>query len=124
MDKRAVLVADDEELVRHFLTLSLTKLGFRVLTAESPGAAIDLASSQVELAIIGVKMPALAGLETVAALQKMRPGLPIIISSGEDETDLKVLAASIGATDYLIKPYRYEELAEKVVGALSTEIMI
>lgn len=121
MNKRTILVADSEDLVRHFLTLSLAKLGFRVLVAENRTAASD--SRQADLAIIDVRMPLLTGLETVAAIRKLNPTLPIIISSGENETDLQVLAASIGAADFLVKPYRYEDLVEKVAVALSTKVM-
>ncbi len=120
MAKRAVLVADDEEIIRDLLSKILGRLGFESIVAESGREAVDACrkhAEKIDLAIIDLIMPGLSGVETIRELKNVKPGLKVILSSGETEMgDDKLRAMS--ADGYLTKPYRIDQLQDAVEAVL------
>jgi CheY-like chemotaxis protein len=81
-----ILIADDEQAIRELLTAELSSAGFRVLSASNGAEAVALFrehAKEVQLFITDSSMPVLGGSEAVAALRKMNPELPIILTSGD-----------------------------------------
>ena len=88
--------------------------GYVVLRAYDGLEALDmLASNQVQLLIMDVMMPRLDGLSAVMKIREKR-NLPIIVLSAKSEDSDKVLGLSMGADDYVTKPYNPQELAARV----------
>jgi len=115
MQNRSILVVDDEEMIRKFLSVALTKLGHVVLTAEDGEAAVALCSRSdetIDLALVDLVMPGLSGPETIVRMHQHRPELPAILSSGGTEGDIARICKESGAVGYLVKPYRVNQLAE------------
>ena len=106
-----VLIVDDEPSVRTVLTSRLEAAGFKVLTAVSGDAALDLMNEQpatvVDLVILDITMPGLSGIETHAKLRAMFPELPVLLSSGYPEEALATIESGEPSLDAFIqKPYR------------------
>ena len=106
-----VLVGDDEPSVRSVLTSRLEAAGFKVLTAVSGDAALDLMNKQaaavVDLVILDITMPGLSGIETHTKLRAMFPELPVLLSSGYPEEALATIESGEPSLDAFIqKPYR------------------
>lgn len=121
MTGKSILIVDDEEMIRNFLSLALTKLGYAVLMARNGEDAVKLCSeenTQIDLALVDLVMPGLSGPETVGRLHRLRPELPAVLSSGGTEGDIAKICKESGAVGYLIKPYRINQLAEIVGTAL------
>ncbi len=113
MNETILVVDDDREIVKA-ISILLEKEGYRVLKAYDGLEALDiLASSQVRLLIIDVMMPRLDGLSAVMRIREKR-NLPIIVLSAKSEDSDKVLGLSMGADDYVTKPYNPQELAARV----------
>jgi CheY-like chemotaxis protein len=124
MQKKSILVVDDEEMIRNFLGIALNKLGHIVHAAENGEAAVKLCSqpgTDIDLALVDLVMPGMSGPETIAQLHQHRPNLPAVLSSGGTEGDIARICKEAGAVAYLIKPYRVNQLAEVIAAALEKE---
>lgn len=114
------LVVDDEDRVRSVAKQMLEMLGLTVLSAADGEEALDLYkenANSVSLVILDVSMPRMSGEETFRALRKLNDSLPVILSSGYNEQDAVRRFGAHGAAGFLQKPYRYEQLAKKVLQA-------
>lgn len=109
-----ILVVDDNREIVKAIAILLEKEGYVVLRAYDGLEALDmLASNQVQLLIMDVMMPRLDGLSAVMKIREKR-NLPIIVLSAKSEDSDKVLGLSMGADDYVTKPYNPQELAARV----------
>ncbi|MFN7144233.1 MAG: response regulator, partial [Myxococcota bacterium] len=112
-----VLVADDEDIVRTLFAEHLRSIGFDVLLAADGAEAVDLLRAdpaRVTLVVLDRTMPRLSGEATFRELRRLRPDLPVILSSGnEDEAATRALFAE-GLSATLKKPYRRHDLVRTV----------
>ena len=109
-----VLVVDDDREIVKAIALILEKEGYRVLKAYDGMEALKLVAEQpVRLIIMDVMMPKLDGLSAVMKIRERR-NLPIIVLSAKSEDTDKVLGLSMGADDYVAKPFNPQELAARV----------
>src|SRR5687768_16605678 len=112
-----ILVIDDEEPNRALLTRRLTRQGHEVLTADSGEAGIALAASRaVDVILLDVMMPGLNGYDVLARL-KQEPGLreiPVLMITAVDGSASVTRCITLGADDYLAKPFDPVVLAARV----------
>ncbi|MEM7352901.1 MAG: ATP-binding protein [Acidobacteriota bacterium] len=116
-----ILLVDDEEPVRFVAQASLEKAGFRVLTAEDGHRALDVFEQHrdtIVLVLLDSRMPNLSGIETFRELRRRRPGLRVILYSGD--TEPKATAGEDGLAGFLRKPFRPLDLVRKVRAVLET----
>ena len=112
--KETVLVVDDDREIVGAIALALEKEGYRVLRAYDVMEALDHAlDPELRLILMDVMMPRLDGLSAVLRIRERR-NLPIIVLSAKSEESDKVLGLSMGADDYVTKPYNPQELAARV----------
>ena len=108
---RRVLIADDEESIRHVLTELLSERGYEVrAVADGDEAARELAARDYDALVTDVRMPKLNGLELIRAAQSTSPETTIIVMSAYGSHDLAIEALKAGAYDYLGKPFRPDEV--------------
>ena len=113
-----ILVVDDDREIVKAIAILLEKEDYRVLRAYDGMEALDiLAGNQVQLLIIDVMMPRLDGLSAVMRIREKR-NRPIIVLSAKSEDSDKILGLSMGADDYVTKPYNPQELAARVKSQL------
>jgi CheY-like chemotaxis protein len=116
----AILVVDDEPLVRKLLRNVLTGVSYRVMEAENGKDAVHLAeTSDFDLAIIDLAMPEPDGIETIQALRRARPQLKIIAMSGVFAGPVLRAAEILGAQASLTKPIRPDELLAAVARVMA-----
>lgn len=109
-----ILVADDDREIVGAIAILLEKEGYRVLKAYDGMQALDLlVQNAVRLVIMDVMMPKLDGLSAVMKIRETK-NIPIIVLSAKSEETDKVLGLSMGADDYVAKPYNPAELAARV----------
>jgi two-component system cell cycle response regulator len=116
-----ILVADDEPINRSLIQRRLERAGYRVITAQNGREAVDRARSErPDLVILDVMMPVMDGLEACQLIKSDDAirDTPVIFLSARDETDVKVSGLSLGANDYISKPFKAEELLARVYVAL------
>ena len=118
MEKQRVLVVDDDREIVNAIAINLQNEGYAVLKAYDGLQALDIISSQsVHLIILDVMMPKLDGLSTMLKIRAEK-NIPIIILSAKSEDTDKVLGLSMGADDYVTKPFNSMELMARVKSQL------
>ena len=112
--KETILVVDDDREIVGAIALLLEAEGFRVLRAYDGMEALDKATDpELRLIIMDVMMPRLDGLSAVLRIRERR-NLPILVLSAKSEDSDKVLGLSMGADDYVSKPFHPQELVARV----------
>jgi DNA-binding response OmpR family regulator len=114
MNKFQVLLVDDEQRILNFLTSKLRASGYEVLTASNGVEALEEVQAQEpDLVVLDVLMPKKDGFETLKELRTFS-AVPVIILSAKGSNADKVKGLSIGADDYLAKPFSPEELIARI----------
>ena len=118
-----ILVVDDEEMVLRLCRRMLGRLGCRVLTAGNGEEAVEMfreLSDKIDAVILDLSMPRMDGLATYALLKEIRPGVPIILSSGYSREAATSRLAAEDLAGFLQKPYQLERMRKelsRVLGA-------
>ena len=109
-----VLVVDDDREIVKAIAILLEKEGYQVCRAYDGLQALDvLMSREVHLIIMDIMMPKLDGLSALMKIREQK-NLPVIVLSAKGEETDKILGLSMGADDYIAKPYLPQELAARV----------
>ncbi len=117
MQEKILVVDDDREIVGA-IALLLEAEGYTVLRAYNGMEALDMAvDPDIRLILMDVMMPQLDGLSAVLRIRQRR-NLPIIVLSAKSEDTDKVLGLSMGADDYVAKPFHPQELVARVKSQL------
>ena len=112
--KGTILIVDDNREIVDSLGKLLVIEGYEILTAYDGMEALDLAlDPAVRLILIDVMMPKLDGLSALLRIREKR-NLPVIVLSAKSEDTDKILGLSMGADDYVTKPFNPQELAARV----------
>ena len=111
MALRSILIADDEESIRHVLTVLLTERGYEVRAVKDGEEALrEFEARDYDALVTDVRMPKMDGLSLVRAVQASSPETTIIVMSAYGSHDLALEAMKAGAYDYLGKPFRPDEV--------------
>ena len=114
MEPLCVLVADDDEDIVNAVGVYLAREGYTVYKAANGLEALDILERQtVHLILMDVMMPRMDGFSAIMRIRQKR-NLPILVMSAKTEDSDKVLGLSIGADDYIPKPFSPAELAARV----------
>ena len=112
--RKRILVCDDEEGIRESLKLILEK-DYDLTFAQNGDEAIRAArTSPADITILDIKMPKKDGLETLKELKKLNPSSKVIIATGYKSVDIAQEAMSLGASDYVVKPFDREKIRKVV----------
>jgi two-component system OmpR family response regulator len=110
-----ILVIEDEVTIADFIERGLRAEGFEVESAGDGGVGLDLALRQdFALVVLDRMLPTRDGLEVLAALRAAKSTLPVIMLTARAEVADRVEGLDAGATDYLVKPFAFAELAARV----------
>ena len=106
-----VLVVDDEQVIREILADFLSLEGFFVRTAEDGAAALkELDAHTYDLVISDLKMPVMGGLDLLGEINRHWPNIVTVIMTGFGTVETAIDAMKRGAYDYVMKPFRIEEV--------------
>lgn len=118
MNQEIILVVDDDREIVRAIAINLEAEGFRVRKAYDGLEALDiLTTADVRLIVMDVMMPRLDGLSAVMKIRERR-NIPIILLSAKSEESDKILGLSMGADDYVTKPFSPQELTARVKSQL------
>lgn len=120
MEKKTILVVDDDiENARSYCEI-LTDLNYRVFTGGDVNAALALLQSEkVDLVITDYRMPGKTGLDFIVALRQIRPDLPVIMITAYGNIETYLRSMSLGAFEFVNKPVKKEEFERIVQHALN-----
>jgi DNA-binding response OmpR family regulator len=113
-DSSTILLVDDEDSVQKLLAYPLERDGFRVLQARDGEEALaQFADEHVDLVVLDLMLPKLAGLEVCKRL-RAESEVPIIMLTARDDELDKVVGLELGADDYITKPFSIREFRSRV----------
>lgn len=113
-----LLVVDDMADTRRLVVSALSRQGFVVEEADSgPAALAMVAENRPDLVLLDINMPGMSGLEVMTQLRHVH-ALPVILLTGRDEENDRVLGLELGAEDYVVKPFYLRELVARTRSVL------
>ena len=106
-----VLVVDDEESMRHLLTVILSDRGYDVRAVSNGEDALrELATRDYDLVLSDVRMPRMDGIALLRKALELHPGITFIVMSAYGTHDTAIEAMKVGAYDYVSKPFKPDEV--------------
>ncbi len=109
--KPNILVVDDELLLRDVLYDYLIRQDYQVFAASNGEKALDIIKKEdIHLALVDIKMPGMNGLEVTVQIRKVKPKVCVIIMTGYPSLNSAISAIKSGASEYIVKPFRFDEL--------------
>lgn len=118
MAKAKILMIDDEQSILDLVTAYLKQEGYEVYTAvDGPGGLKAARTFKPDLVVLDIMLPGMDGLDVLAHLRRESNVYVIMLTARSEETD-KVVGLSVGADDYLTKPFSPRELVARVKAAL------
>jgi twitching motility two-component system response regulator PilH len=117
MTVNKILVVDDSPTDRQFMTETLSKKGYKVVTADSGESAVEKAKSEMpDLILMDVVMPGLNGYQATRAITRdeKTKHIPVIMCTSKGADTDKIWGMRQGALDYLVKPVDPQQLLAKI----------
>ncbi len=122
-NKQTVFIVDDDEPVRDALRLLMKSVGHESETFASGDEFLDFCSQEISgCLILDIRMPGMSGLELQEQLHKRGVNIPIIFITGHGDVQMAVQAMKHGAMDFLQKPFREQDLVDRVNEALEKDV--
>ena len=119
MNKEEILIIDDEPQIRKLLEINLESNGYKVKQADTAAMGIKLAANhQPDLILLDIGLPDMNGQDVLKELRTWYHHSIIILSVIENEENI-VTALDNGASDYVTKPFRVNELLARIRACLS-----
>jgi two-component system, OmpR family, response regulator len=110
-----ILVVEDEAGIADFLCRGLESDGYAVTrAADGEEGEAKALSGEFDLVLLDLMLPGLDGLELLASVRRSYPALPVILLTARGQVEDRVRGLDSGATDYVTKPFSFEELAARV----------
>lgn len=110
-----ILITEDDAVLAEALQFSLSQSGYAVDWVSNGAAADEALKDDVfGLVILDLGLPKLDGFEVLRRLRRRNTSLPVLILSGREQAEEKVLGLDLGADDYLVKPFSLNELQARV----------
>lgn len=112
-NKKYILIADDDREIREIVSLLLNSEGYAVLTAADGMEAAQLAKPDIDLYLLDVDMPGQSGIMAAAQIRRQFETPIVFLTAYSGESD-KVMGFSVGADDYIVKPFSTAELLMRI----------
>ncbi len=111
-----ILIAEDEDILRKMMELRLSKEGYSVTAVANGQEALEHLQNNIpDLVITDIHMPNVSGLEVVGWMkQQQERSTPVIVLSALGQEHVVMDAFSLGADDYITKPFSLNELVVRV----------
>lgn len=122
MDKKRILIIEDEKKIARFLELELQYEGYEVEIANDGRTGLEMAmKDEMDLIVLDLMLPGLSGIEICRRLRGTSD-VPIIMLTAKDDVSDKVTGLDVGADDYMTKPFAIEELLARIRVLLKRKI--
>ena len=110
-----VLIVEDSEHLRNYVARALKRAGYAVdLAADGPGGLWHAQSYSYDVILLDIMLPGLDGLSLLRQLREAGSNTHILLLTAKDRVEDRVRGLTLGADDYLVKPFDMEELVARV----------
>ena len=114
---KKILVCEDEAAIRDFVVINLTRAGYDVVEADCGEAALqkyEENNGDFDVAILDVMMPKKDGFAVIKEMRSRGISTPVLFLTARDSIEDRVTGLDLGANDYLVKPFSFDELMARV----------
>lgn len=114
---RTVLIAEDESSIRDFITVNLKIAGYHTLEAADGMEAIEIFkrnSDSIDIVLLDIMMPVCDGFEACRKIRGISPDAGVIFLSAKGQEEDKINGLTLGADDYITKPFSTTELLARI----------
>jgi len=120
MNKKSILVIEDEEIIRHTLSEDLSHEGYLVNIASNGDEGVKkFSKNSHDLVIVDLIMEGMGGIQAIREIKKIRSDTPVIILTGYGGKESAIDALRLGVLDYFQKPYPRKEFLRKLAQCLA-----
>ena len=120
-----ILVVDDDYVVCNFISTLLNKHGYSVIACESGKEALaKLQDNKIDAVLTDIIMPVVSGVEILEKIHNTNPEIPVILMTGYPDIDTAVDAIKKGVFDFIVKPYKPEQLIHSLEKALKYKRLV
>jgi len=124
MEKKKILVVDDERSMREFLGIMLAKEGYSVTQCPDGETALRQVEEDIlDLVIMDIRMPKMDGITVLERIKEIAPETIVIMITAFASTDTAVRAMKKGAYDYITKPFKIDEIKLIIRNALEKKAL-
>src|SRR3954451_12843989 len=110
-----ILVVEDETAIADFVQRGLEAEGYAVACADDgPEGERQALDEDVDLVVLDLMLPGRDGLSVLGSIRESKPALPVIVLTARDAVEDKVAGLDSGATDYMTKPFSFDELTARI----------
>jgi DNA-binding response OmpR family regulator len=110
-----ILVVEDETAIADFVQRGLEAEGYAVACAyDGDEGERQALGESIDLVVLDLMLPGKDGLAVLRSIRTEKPALPVIVLTARDEVDDKVAGLDTGATDYMTKPFAFDELTARI----------
>lgn len=112
-----IFLVDDNSSLRKAIDSALIRMGHKVLTAKDGWECIaQIQAFKPDVVLLDIDMPGMGGLPTLEMMNQYNliKNTKVLMLTGHNEKELVLKCLSVGAVDYLVKPFRMEDLAERI----------
>jgi two-component system, NtrC family, response regulator PilR len=121
----SILVVDDERSMREFLAILLRKQGHQVVAeGDLAGALARVADSEFDVVVTDLRLSRDSGIDVLKAVKASRPGTEVVMVTAFATTENAIQAMKLGAYDYVLKPFKVDELKLVVEKALERRALV
>jgi two-component system response regulator FixJ len=120
--KPVIYIVDDDDGMRRALTVLMTTVGYQPMAFARPTEFLaEYDPNQPSVLVLDVRMPEMSGLEVQQQLNRNGSMLPVILVTGHGDIPMAVQAMKDGAFDFLQKPFRDQDLLDRINAALKQD---
>jgi len=120
--KYCILIAEDEPKIAAFIVKGLTNNGYEVSLAQTGDETLQMVQSgKFDLLLLDLGLPGKDGFAVLHELRQTNTLLPIIVVSARGGSDNQLASFDRGANDYLTKPFRFQELLQRIQDQLGKQ---
>lgn len=113
-----ILIVDDEEDIREILRFNLEAEGYEVATAGSAEEALEMLSAHYDLLLLDIMMERMSGIEMAEQMHAKGNNTPVIFLTALGDHDAQLRGFSVGADDYIAKPFSFDTVLARVKAVL------
>lgn len=114
-----ILIVDDDPYILRYATSLLGEAGYSIDTSENAGDALNkLKEKTFDAILTDIKMPGISGIQLLESIHAFKKDIPVILMTAYAELDTAVDAIKKGAFDFIVKPYRTEQLLHSIQKAV------
>lgn len=123
--KGNILIADDEDMIRELINITLSKEGFTCFQAASAEEGMEIINNQqLDLALLDIMMPGRSGIDLLKDIKKLTPDTTVLMITAMNDMDTALSCIHNGAEDYITKPFNLDRVLLTVKNTLEKRRLI